>query len=187
MEDKKELLISAARDVFLEHGYKKTTVSMIAKKAGVAVGSFYNYFESKEEIFLLIYAKENSRVKNEIIDKVDWKEDLEIIINNFLSFNDTNFWKNKILIEWNNPDISKKIRATFLNQEANKEGSLHETLTKKIKEKLASMGKSKTEIHRVLKVYDLLYFFDCSVNSSDFEGYSEAIRDLVTFVARGIK
>lgn len=187
MEDKKEALEAAAREVFLKHGYKKTTVSMIAKKAGVAVGSFYNYFDSKEDIFLLVYYKENKKVKNEIIENIDWNEDIELILNNFLNFNDTNFWKNKILQEWTNPGISDKIRGLFLNEESKQEDSLHLILTKKIYEKLLSMGKSQKEIERILKVYDLIYFFDCSVSANQFEGYSETVRDLVTLIARGIE
>ena len=51
MDDKKERLTSAAHSLFLKNGYKNTNIAQIAKKAGVAVGSFYNYYASKEDIF----------------------------------------------------------------------------------------------------------------------------------------
>ena len=41
--DKKQALKTAAYDVFSKKGYKETGISEIAKRAGVAVGSFYNY------------------------------------------------------------------------------------------------------------------------------------------------
>lgn len=44
-------LIEAARDVFEADGVKEARVADITGKAGVAYGSFYNYFASKEEIF----------------------------------------------------------------------------------------------------------------------------------------
>ena len=50
--DKKQVLKQAAYDVFSKKGYKATAISEVAKQAGMAVGSFYNYYASKEEIFL---------------------------------------------------------------------------------------------------------------------------------------
>ena len=49
--DKKAELLAEARQVFAEKGYKKTNISDITKRAGMAVGSFYKYYESKEAIF----------------------------------------------------------------------------------------------------------------------------------------
>ena len=50
--DKNQVLKQAAYDVFSKKGYKATAISEVAKQAGMAVGSFYNYYASKEEIFL---------------------------------------------------------------------------------------------------------------------------------------
>ncbi|WP_394833749.1 TetR/AcrR family transcriptional regulator [Pendulispora rubella] len=43
-------LVTAARKVFEKHGVLETRIVDIAKEAGVAVGSFYTYFESKDEL-----------------------------------------------------------------------------------------------------------------------------------------
>ena len=50
----KRRLVSAAVDVFDENGFQKARVSDIVSRAGVAQGTFYLYFKSKEEIFLYI-------------------------------------------------------------------------------------------------------------------------------------
>ncbi|MGI5200329.1 TetR/AcrR family transcriptional regulator [Spirillospora sp. CA-108201] len=44
-------LIVGAREVFERDGYLDARITDISKAAGVAAGSFYTYFESKEEIF----------------------------------------------------------------------------------------------------------------------------------------
>ncbi|MFI1920041.1 TetR/AcrR family transcriptional regulator [Nocardia sp. NPDC020380] len=44
-------LISAAREVFERDGYLDARIADISKAAGMASGSFYTYFDSKEEIF----------------------------------------------------------------------------------------------------------------------------------------
>ncbi|WED29666.1 TetR/AcrR family transcriptional regulator [Vibrio sp. DW001] len=43
-------LEKAAEDLFLDLSYDKTTVSSIVQKANVAKGTFYHYFDSKEQI-----------------------------------------------------------------------------------------------------------------------------------------
>jgi len=47
----RERLLEAAKQVFEEDGFLDARISDIAQRAEVAHGSFYYYFESKEEIF----------------------------------------------------------------------------------------------------------------------------------------
>jgi len=48
---KKDRIIKAAMDVFAREGLQKGTVDKIAQQAGVAKGTVYEYFPSKEAIF----------------------------------------------------------------------------------------------------------------------------------------
>jgi AcrR family transcriptional regulator len=48
---KGELLLAAAKRCFLLHGYRRTSIDDVAQEAGVAKGTVYLYFKSKEEIF----------------------------------------------------------------------------------------------------------------------------------------
>lgn len=54
-EDKKELIRKAAIKIIAEKGFYNTRTSQIAKEAGIAVGTIYNYFDSKEEILEYIF------------------------------------------------------------------------------------------------------------------------------------
>ena len=47
-------LISAALEVFVEHGFAATKLDDVARKAGVSKGTLYLYFESKEELFMAV-------------------------------------------------------------------------------------------------------------------------------------
>jgi len=47
----REALMDAAAATVGEQGYADTMVSTITARAGVAQGTFYNYFESKQELF----------------------------------------------------------------------------------------------------------------------------------------
>ena len=81
--DKKQALKTAAYEVFSKKGYKATGISEIARQAGVAVGSFYNYYESKEAIFLDIYIDENNRVRQAMIEELDWEIDMIDLVKTF--------------------------------------------------------------------------------------------------------
>jgi len=59
--DKKELIRLCAAEVIAKEGYYNTTVRMIAEKAGIAVGTIYLYFKSKEEILDYIFLVEHNK------------------------------------------------------------------------------------------------------------------------------
>ena len=50
-ERRRTAILSAARKMFFEKGFKNVTVDNIAKKAELSKGSIYLYFNSKEEIY----------------------------------------------------------------------------------------------------------------------------------------
>ncbi len=50
-DDRRAALLDAAREVFTKKGYHAASVSDILLIAGVARGTFYNYFDSKRAVF----------------------------------------------------------------------------------------------------------------------------------------
>jgi len=59
-EKAKNRIIQQATSLFIEKGYKKTTMTEIAAKLGVSKGAIYQYFNSKEE--LLFETLKNSKI-----------------------------------------------------------------------------------------------------------------------------
>jgi AcrR family transcriptional regulator len=51
----KERICQAAMSLFADKGYEATKISEITDLAGVAKGTFFNYFESKEEVMLELH------------------------------------------------------------------------------------------------------------------------------------
>jgi AcrR family transcriptional regulator len=47
-------IVDAAYDLIVEQGYAATSMRQIADKVGVALGSIYNHFPSKEDVFVAI-------------------------------------------------------------------------------------------------------------------------------------
>ncbi|MGG0188327.1 TetR/AcrR family transcriptional regulator [Bacillus rhizoplanae] len=53
LETKKKLLF-AGREVFIEHGFQKTTISQIIKKAETGYGTAYVYFKNKDDLLVVL-------------------------------------------------------------------------------------------------------------------------------------
>jgi AcrR family transcriptional regulator len=49
-QDKRKLILEKALEVFASKGYYNSSISLIAKNAGIAKGLIYDYFLSKEEL-----------------------------------------------------------------------------------------------------------------------------------------
>ena len=56
--DKREQIIDAALELFVERGFYGTAVPEIADKAGVGAGTIYRYFDSKEALVNAIYRQQ---------------------------------------------------------------------------------------------------------------------------------
>jgi len=65
----RQLLLSAAITTFQQKGFQKSRISDIVAEAGVAQGTFYLYFRSKEAIFRDICAKFMERLSHLFISR----------------------------------------------------------------------------------------------------------------------
>jgi AcrR family transcriptional regulator len=68
-EDKskrRDEIVTAAKKVFARNGFHATTISHIAKEAGLAYGSVYWYFDSKDELFHALMAAEGDALRGHI-------------------------------------------------------------------------------------------------------------------------
>jgi len=66
----REKLLRAAEIEFGEKGFHETSVSGITYRAGVALGTFYTYFESKDEIFQALVAYMSLHTRRWIAERV---------------------------------------------------------------------------------------------------------------------
>jgi AcrR family transcriptional regulator len=67
----RQKLIDAAVECFERHGFEETTTALIATEAGVAVGTFYNYFTDKRELILELLDRTNREIATEVISQLD--------------------------------------------------------------------------------------------------------------------
>ncbi len=81
---RRQQILDAAQDVFIKAGFASARTAEIARAAGVAEGTIYNYFPSKRELFIAV-------IKNfiitmpllELIDKMP-KGNIEVVFKSIL-------------------------------------------------------------------------------------------------------
>jgi len=63
-------LLDAAADEFGEKGFHEASISQITQRAGVAIGSFYTYFDSKEEVFTALVRDVSAQVRDFVAPRI---------------------------------------------------------------------------------------------------------------------
>ena len=66
-----ERLLSRGRDRFVRYGLSKTTVEALASDAGIGKGSFYQFFSSKEALFMAIARREEQTFRDAVVTELD--------------------------------------------------------------------------------------------------------------------
>ena len=62
--DKRERILAAAETVFARHGFFAARVTEIAKEAGVADGTIYLYFKSKDDVLISLFESRMKQVND---------------------------------------------------------------------------------------------------------------------------
>jgi AcrR family transcriptional regulator len=65
-------IVDAAYDLIAEQGYAATSMRQIADKAGLALGSIYNHFPSKEDVFVAVLQERHPIFQ--IVPLLNWAE-----------------------------------------------------------------------------------------------------------------
>jgi AcrR family transcriptional regulator len=88
MMNKKDQIYEAALRLFNKHGFDKTPTSQIAKEAGVATGTLFHYFATKDELINGLYLRCKDTMLETVLqgveDMKDYKGQIRIIYKNLL-------------------------------------------------------------------------------------------------------
>lgn len=71
MSSKRADILIATRDLIIEQGLQSTSMSQIAKHAGVGMGTIYNYFGSKEELVNVLYGELKAALTEFVLHNYD--------------------------------------------------------------------------------------------------------------------
>lgn len=184
--DKKKILKEAAYEVFSKKGYKATSISEITKHAKMAVGSFYNFYDSKETIFLDTYIEENNRIRQLMINNIDWEGDVVKLTEQLFGQSRSLISTNKILSEWYNPAISSELHNYYSSEKGKASNQFYKFLVENFTNRLQTEGYSQEKIEEILKIYTLFNYIDMNVTEKDIPNISETTEKLAIYFVKGL-
>ena len=60
--ERREQILGGARRCFAEHGYEGATVARLEQAIGLSRGAIFNYFPSKEALFVELAVRDSARI-----------------------------------------------------------------------------------------------------------------------------
>ena len=90
LKEKEQRILDVSLRLFVRRGFHGTSTAEIAKTAGVATGTLFHYFKTKEELInrLYLYTKENmlNEIREYYDDKETFKENIKALWLKFVYF-----------------------------------------------------------------------------------------------------
>jgi len=77
IQDKRKEILSSALKLFVEYGFHGTPTSRIAAEAGVANGTLFHYYKTKEDLVIVLYNGIKNELNSYILSKTCCNESLE--------------------------------------------------------------------------------------------------------------
>jgi AcrR family transcriptional regulator len=120
-EERKTLIMDVALDHFAKEGYHKTTISHIARHAGISKGLMYNYFTSKESLLFEIIMRSVNEMYADFDRNKDGyltEEEFEFFLRRLFSMlkDKRTFWRLLFQLVTQN-EVREKLKSMFPSTE----------------------------------------------------------------------
>jgi AcrR family transcriptional regulator len=135
--DKKEKILSAALKLFVEFGFHNTPTSKIAKEAGIANGTLFYFYPTKDALVKALYIDIKNRLSEQVAVWIKEEKELQAIMKGY--YTATLQWavKNKLefyfIEQFNSSPYLKQIAESEIQKHVK---PLHDLLKQGIKSKL---------------------------------------------------
>lgn len=188
-EGKKEQILEAAKDVLLKKGIFKTRVEDITTYLGIAKGSFYTYFKSKdqllEEIIDRVYEIREAELEELLKSDSNYEERIKIFIIKRFVISSDNLKSHLILINLtrNLEHLTPVLREKLLQIEI-----LNRKFLKEIIKNIPNINYSEDEMNTIIifimggiKSYRLERLFYKNTDDyfiSDIDEFKERLRNI---------
>jgi AcrR family transcriptional regulator len=188
MADKKAEILRCGKELFKTKGFKNTNVADIMKMAGLGTGTFYNYYSSKDKLFMEIFLEENVKLKKSIMESIDLEGDPVNIVKEIIFLNDQGMKSNPILKEWYNKDIFNKVEKIYREENGLQNiDFLYYSFTDIVK-KWQSEGKMRKDIdaEMIMGIFAALFNVDTHKEEIGLQYFPALLEYLAEFIMNGL-
>lgn len=188
MIDKKAEILKCGKELFSSKGFKNTNVAEITKMAGMATGTFYNYYNSKEKLFMEIYMEENAKLKKSIMDSLDLDAAPMKVMMDMLAANFKGMSSNPILKEWYNKDVFNRIERNFHEENGLEHVDfLYESFIEIVK-KWQEDGKMRNDIdtEMIMAIFSAITNVDLHKEEVGLKYFPDVLQHIGEFVMNGL-
>lgn len=188
MIDKKAELMNCGRELFSLKGFKDTNVAELTKMAGMATGTFYNYYSSKDKLFIDLYLEENSKLKKTIMESLNFEDSPINVMKEMMYLNFQGMTSNPILKEWYNKDVFNRIEQDF-REENGLEGVdfLYDNFIEIIR-KWQNEGKLRNDIdtNMIMAIFNAIVNIETHKDEIGIKYFPQVLEYISEFVMKGL-
>ncbi|MBR0599342.1 TetR/AcrR family transcriptional regulator [Sinanaerobacter chloroacetimidivorans] len=188
MNDKKADILKCGRELFSTKGFKDTNIAEITKMAGIATGTFYNYYPSKDKLFMEIYLEENVKLKKEIMESVHLEDSPLNVMKEIMFLNLQGMASNPILKEWYNRDVFTRIEQSFREEKGLESVDfLYDSFVEIVK-KWQREGKVRNDIEAemIMAIFSSLVTIETHKEEIGIKYFPQVLEYLAEFTMKGL-
>lgn len=189
MRDKKADIFNCGRKLFSSKGFKDTSILDITIMAGVGAGTFYNYYASKEKLFLEIYIKENEELKKRLFESIDINDDPVSLVTKLVTKNISDINSNLILKEWYNKELFSKLEQYVYEQGGLEsiEEFMHSGKIELIKRWKAA-GKIRNDLDdaMIIAILNSILYIDIHKSEIGIQHFPQILYYITEFIMKGL-
>lgn len=184
-----ESILDAGKEILLSKGYKDATMEEIAEKAEIGVGTLYNYFSSKAEIFVKVISQElylDEKYNEETDDMIEmvisylWK-----FIKNMQLFGKS-VWRELFAVMFANIKTDNLMNKGFVNIDVVFIQKLEQLLDNAKEKQILSKGFDSKEaayvIYSIIFTQTMMYIY---MEENTFEDYKAQVENQIRFLFEG--
>lgn len=188
MSEKKDIIYNCGKEIFEKKGFRDTNVAEIMKHAGMATGTFYNYYTSKDKLFMEIYNDENAKLKSRILASLNMEAEPIAVVQEMMMKNLQGMLENTILREWYNKDVFQKIEQSFREESgADHVDFLYDSFAEVIR-KWQDEGKMRSDIdaEMIMAIFGTLVNIETHKAEIGLKYFPQVIEYLTEFTMKGL-
>ncbi|MEI3614832.1 TetR/AcrR family transcriptional regulator [Pseudogracilibacillus sp. SO30301A] len=177
-------LIQQGRELFRKFGFQKTNILDITKNVGIAQGTFYKFFNSKEELYFVILEIEEQKLREQfavadIFTEKDPKQSIKNILQQMIEMIEENSLIRELFIGDTMTHIVKKLSPELLEKHYQNDSFAIEPLLEKLRKEGFIIEQEPQMIASILRSFFLLTLHKKEIGESVFDETMEVFIDLI--------